>query len=41
MRVDEVANAGLREPYTNAPFAWDATHMSVVFTARKTAPRPP
>lgn len=30
-----VANSGLRDPYSDAPFAWDAQRASVVFTARE------
>ena len=36
---DEVANAGLRDPYSDAAFAWDATRASVVFTAREDSQR--
>ncbi len=31
----EVGHAELRDPYSGAAFAWDATRASVVFTARE------
>jgi len=31
--AEEVARAGLREPYTNAPFEWDSKRQSIVYTS--------
>ena len=34
-----LANAELRDPYTNQPFVWDEASQSIVFTGLQTGER--